>query len=75
MWPGILTVSKTEFKANSAAVVYAHKTLVKRYISSISDEELKRRSEDHDQDDGQVQAALSEETKGQSEAQDDQADE
>ena len=35
MWPGVLTVSRTDFKANATAVVYAHKELVKRYISTL----------------------------------------
>ena len=35
MWPGILSISNREFKANSTAVVYAHKALVTKYISSL----------------------------------------
>ena len=35
MWPGVLSVSSKEFKANTTAVVYAHKDLVKRYISNL----------------------------------------
>ncbi len=36
MWPGVLTVSNKEFKANSTGVVYAHKALVTKYISSLT---------------------------------------
>ena len=48
MWPGILSVSRTDFKANATAVVYAHKALVKKYISSLQrqDEEAKLRAEE-----------------------------
>ena len=42
MWPGVLSVSSREFKANATAVVYAHKALVKRYISSLDQFEKQR---------------------------------
>jgi predicted ribosome-associated RNA-binding protein Tma20 len=35
MWPGVLTSSTRDFKANSTGVVYAHKALVTKYISSL----------------------------------------
>ena len=35
MWPGVLTLSNREFRTNSTAVVYAHKALVTKYISSL----------------------------------------
>ena len=37
MWPGVLSVSRTDFKTNATAVVYAHKALVKKYISTYQD--------------------------------------
>ena len=40
MWPGVLTVSTKEFKPKATAIVYAHKTLVNQYISSLSEDEL-----------------------------------
>ena len=44
MWPGILSVSKSEFKPNATGVVYAHKALVKRYISSLAKEDERRQA-------------------------------
>ena len=41
MWPGVLSVSKSDFKPNTTGVVYAHKDLVKRYISTIKDFDVK----------------------------------
>ena len=38
MWPGVLSVSKTEFKPNTTGVVYAHKALVNKFISSLAKE-------------------------------------
>ena len=38
MWPGVLSVSNREFKANANAVVYAHKNLVTKYISSLQNQ-------------------------------------
>jgi len=49
MWPGVLTVSTKEFKANTTGVVYAHKALVTKYISSLLNRPAK--SEDDDDND------------------------
>ena len=49
MWPGVLTVSRTDFKPNATAVVYAHKALVNKFISSLQDE-AKRRKENPGQE-------------------------
>lgn len=38
MWPGVLTVNTREFKPNATATIYAHKALVKRYISTLNEE-------------------------------------
>ena len=44
MWPGILSVSKTEFKPNATAIVFAHKALVSKFISSIAKEDERRQA-------------------------------
>ena len=51
MWPGVLAVSEREFKPNVTGVIYAHKALVKRYISSLrEDSQQDRMDADHDID-------------------------
>ena len=45
MWPGVLSVSKTDFKPNAMAVVHAHKNLVNKYISSLAREDERRKKE------------------------------
>ena len=64
MWPGVLSVSQREFKPNSTGVVYAHKDLVKKYISSLKDAELNKDDSDGDNAEEQKDAtAATEESK------------
>jgi len=50
MWPGVLTASSREFKANVTGVVYAHKALVIRYISTLQEDRSEPTTEDNDAD-------------------------
>ena len=63
MWPGVLSVSQREFKPNSTGVVYAHKDLVKKYISSLTDAELNKDEDDDNAEEQKDAAAATEEQK------------
>ena len=49
MWPGVLSVSSTEFKQNVVAVVYAHKSLVSAYISTLGDIEKAQKGQQEEE--------------------------
>ena len=51
MWPGVLSVSRSDFKPNATGVVYAHKDLVKRYISTLKDFDARKKAVESDEDD------------------------
>ena len=55
MWPGILSVSKSEFKPNATGIVFAHKALVKKYISSIVKEDERRQAAQEEEDSSAAQ--------------------
>lgn len=56
MWPGVLSISNREFKANATAVVYAHKALVTKYISSLQNRPAEAEVDDNASQDQQAAA-------------------
>lgn len=67
MWPGVLSVSKSEFKPNTTGIVFAHKALVNKYISSLANREQNEMDDESQEERKEAQAAAAQQEEGEEE--------
>ena len=61
MWPGVLVFDPDNFKQNQVAVVYAHKSLVSAFISTLGDLEKASKKDEEELKQGEGQEDEAEE--------------